>query len=146
MGRQSQCTAWNIAINMKCLVLIGSVLSCVSSVPFDAGYGVPAAPVIVQPAPALLPATSDNLIPASLNTLNPIQSTNIINQDLGIDITRTVAVPAPFFPPQPILAPAPLPLAFPPQPVALPLPLAPQAFAAPIPAPVAPIVPPSSQF
>merc|ERR1712203_42101 len=46
--------------------------------------------------------------------------------------------------PQPVLAPAPLPLAFPPQPVALPL--APQAFATPIPAPVAPIVPPSSQF
>merc|ERR1711997_73570 len=46
-------------------------------------------------------------------------------------VTRTVAVPAPFFPPQPVLAP---------------LPLAPQAFAAPIPAPVAPIVPPSSQF
>merc|ERR1711936_1464290 len=133
MGRQSQCTAWNIAINMKCLVLIGSVLSCVSSVPFDAGYGVPAAPVIVQPAPALLPATSSNLVPASLNTLNPISSTNIINQDLGIDITRTAAVPAPFFPPQPILAPAPLP-----QVVPAPLVLPPQ--------PVAPIVPPSSQF
>merc|ERR1711997_308439 len=137
-------TAWNIAINMKCLVLIGSVLACVSSVPFDAGYGVPAAPVIDQPA--LLPATTARLVPATSNILNPVSSTNIINRDLGIDITRTVAVPAPFFPPQPVLAPAPLPLAFPPQPVALPLPLAPQAFAAPLPAPVAPIVPPSSQF
>merc|ERR1712203_1347780 len=125
-------TAWNIAINMKCLVLIGSVLACVSSVPFDAGYGVPAAPVIDQPA--LLPATTARLVPATSNILNPVSSTNIINRDLGIDITRTVAVPAP----------APLPLAFPPQPVALPL--APQAFAAPIPASVAPIVPPSSQF
>jgi len=133
---------------MKCLVLIGSVLSCVSSVPFDAGYGVPAAPVLVQPA------TSSNLVPANLNTLNPVSSTNIRTQDLGIDITRTVAVPAPFFPPQPILAPAPLPqvvpapLVLPPQPVAAPLALAPQAFAAPLPAPVvpAPIVPPSSQF
>merc|ERR1712203_579793 len=137
-------TAWNIAINMKCLVLIGSVLACVSSVPLDAGYGVPAAPVIDQPA--LLPATTARLVPATSNILNPVSSTNIINRDLGIDITRTVAVPAPFFPPQPVLAPAPLPLAFPPQPVALPLPLAPQAFAVPLPAPVAPIVPPSSQF
>merc|ERR1739844_873836 len=137
MGRQSQCTAWNIVINMKCLVLIGSVLACVSSVPFDAGYGVPAAPVIDQPA--LLPATTGRLVPATSNILNPVSSTNIINRDLGIDITRTVAVPAPFFPPQPVLAPAPLPLAFPPQTVALPL-------AAPLPAPVAPIVPPSSQF
>merc|ERR1739844_91009 len=148
MGRQSQCTAWNIVINMKCLVLIGSVLACVSSVPFDAGYGVPAAPVIDQPA--LLPVTTGWFNLATSNILNPVSSTNIINRDLGIDITRTVAVPAPFFPPQPVLAPAPLPLAFPPQPVALPLaaPLAPQAFAAPLPAPVvpAPIVPPSSQF
>merc|ERR1739844_525447 len=120
MGRQSQCTAWNIVINMKCLVLIGSVLACVSSVPFDAGYGVPAAPVIDQPA--LLPATTARLVPATSNILNPVSSTNIINRDLGIDITRTVAVPAPFFPPKPVLAPAPLPLAFPPQPVPLPLP------------------------
>merc|ERR1739844_262771 len=146
MGRQSQCTAWNIVINMKCLVLIGSVLACVSSVPFDAGYGVPAAPVIDQPA--LLPATTARLVPATSNILNPVSSTNIINRDLGIDITRTVAVPAPFFPPQPVLAPAPPPPPFPPQQVAPPLaaPLAPQAFAAPLPAPVAPIVPPSSQF
>merc|ERR1712018_642424 len=89
MGRQSQHTAWNVAI-MKCLVLISCVLACVSSVPFDAGYGIPAAPVIEQPAPALLPATTGKLIPATLNTLNTIQSANIINQDLGIDITRTM--------------------------------------------------------
>merc|ERR1711892_559663 len=33
---------------MRSMVLIGSLLACVSSVPFDAGYGVPAAPLIVS--------------------------------------------------------------------------------------------------
>merc|ERR1712021_302934 len=41
-------TAWNKATIMRSMVLIGSLLACVSSVPFDAGYGVPAAPLIVS--------------------------------------------------------------------------------------------------
>jgi len=116
-------TAWNIAIIMRCLVLIGSVLACVSSVPLDADYGVPVAPVIV-PAPALVPQTNILLSTAS-NTLNPT-----------LGVTRVVP---PFVAPQPISIPAPF---LPPQPVAVP-----QPFAAPVPAPVVPVVvPPSSQF
>merc|ERR1712165_489885 len=116
-------TAWNIAIIMRCLVLVGSVLACVSSVPLDADYGVPVAPVIV-PAPALVPQTNILLSTAS-NTLNPT-----------LGVTRVVP---PFVAPQPISIPAPF---LPPQPVAVPHP-----FAAPVPAPVVPVVvPPSSQF
>merc|ERR1711910_147293 len=145
-------SAWNVAIIMKYLVLIGSVLACVSSVPQqpvdDGYYGVPAAPVIDSPPPALIPVNKATLFPTSLNTLNPFSTTNLINRDLNIDITRTVAIPAPLVPSQPLVVPA--PLAFPqpiPAPIApVPLPVA-QPLAAPIPAPLVPAVaPPSSQF
>merc|ERR1711910_69346 len=142
-------SAWNVAIIMKYLVLIGSVLACVSSVPQqpvdDGYYGVPAAPVIDSPPPVLIPVNKATLVPTSLNTLNPFSTTNLINRDLNIDITRTVAIQAPLVPSQPLVVPA--PLAFPqpiPAPVALP---AAQPLAAPIPAPLVPgVAPPSSQF
>jgi len=133
---------------MRCLVLIGSVLACASSVPLDAGYGVPVAPVIV-PAPALVPQASSILLPTASNTLNPSLSNDIINNNLNIGVTRVVP---PFVAPQPFVAPAPF---LPPQPLVIPQPFAapipapvvPQSFAAPIPAPVVPaVVPPSSQF
>merc|ERR1712158_214112 len=110
-------TAWNIAIIMRCLVLIGSVLACASSVPLDAGYGVPAAPVIVR-APALLPQVSP--IPAPF------------------------LPPQPVVVPQTFAAPIPTPVV--PQTFAAPIttPVVPQTFAAPITTPV--VVPPSSQF
>ena len=153
-------------------VLIGSVLACVSSVPQqpvdDGYYGVPAAPVIDSPPPVLIPVNKATLVPTSLNTLNPFSTTNLINRDLNIDITRTVAIPAPLVPSQPLVVPAPLafpqpipapvalpaaqplaaPVALPPQPLAAPVPLpAAQPLAAPIPAPLVPAVaPPSSQF
>merc|ERR1711936_453809 len=108
-------SAWNVAIIMKYLVLIGSVLACVSSVPQqpvdDGYYGVPAAPVIDSPPPVLIPVNKATLVPTSLNTLNPFSTTNLINRDLNIDITRTVAIPAPLVPSQPLVVPA--PLAFP---------------------------------
>merc|ERR1719262_883432 len=83
---------------MRCLVLIGSVLACVSSAQstFDAGYGVPAAPVLVtrvSPLPSPLPLPAQPILPASL----PL-----------------TAQPLPFsLPPQPIAAPFahPLPVA-----------------------------------
>merc|ERR1711936_1529723 len=156
-------SAWNVAIIMKYLVLIGSVLACVSSVPQqpvdDGYYGVPAAPVIDSPPPALIPVNKATLVPTSLNTLNPFSTTNLINRDLNIDITRTVAIPAPLVPSQPLVVPAPLafpqpipapiaPVALPPQPFAAPVPLpVAQPLAAPVPAPLVPAVaPPSSQF
>merc|ERR1712223_557793 len=153
-------SAWNVAIIMKYLVLIGSVLACVSSVPQqpvdDGYYGVPAAPVIDSPPPVLIPVNKASLVPTSLNTLNPFSTSNLINRDLNIDITRTVAIPAPLVPSQPLVVPAPLafpqpipaPVALPPQPFAAPVPLpVAQPLAAPVPAPLVPAVaPPSSQF
>merc|ERR1712172_164042 len=122
MGRQSQLCLEHIAIIMRCLVLVGSVLACVSSAQsFDAGYGVPAAPVLVtrlSPLPSPLPFSLPNqpILPASL----PL-----------------TAQPVPFsFPPQPVPVH---------QPFLVPS-AAPLAHHLPI-APVAPIVePPSSQF
>merc|ERR1712001_635607 len=107
MGRQSQHCLEHIAIIMRCLVLIGSVLACVSSAQstFDTGYGVPAAPVLVtrlSPLPSPIPQP---ILPASL----PL-----------------TAQPLPFsLPPQPFLAPAAAPLA-------QPLPIAPISPVAPI--------------
>ena len=85
-------------------VLIGSVLACLSSAQsFDAGYGVPAAPVLVTRV-SPLPLPTQPILPASL----PL-----------------TAQPIPFSLPvhQPLLAPAAAPLAHP-LPVA-PLPVAP---------------------
>merc|ERR1712223_1197894 len=90
-------TAWNTAIIMRCLVFVGSVLACVSSAQsFDAGYGVPAAPVLVtrvSPVPAPVPLPTQPILPASL----PLS-----------------AQPLPFsLPPQPLVVPAAAPLAHP---------------------------------
>merc|ERR1712038_826641 len=108
MGRQSQhCLEHILAIVMRCLVLVGSVLACLSSAQstFDTGYGVPAAPVLVtrvSPLPSPIPQP---ILPASL----PL-----------------TAQPLPFsLPPQPFPVPAAAPLA-------QPLPIAPIAPVAPI--------------
>merc|ERR1712203_759203 len=93
-------TAWNIAIIMRCLVLIGSVLACASSVPLDAGYGVPAAPVIVR-APALLPQVSP--IPAPFLPPQPV----VVPQTFAAPITTPVV-------PQTFAAPIPAPVVVPP--------------------------------
>merc|ERR1712226_1676877 len=75
MGRQSQhCLEHTIAIIMRCLVLVGSVLACVSSAQstFDTGYGVPAAPVLVtrvSPLPSPIPQP---ILPASLPLAQPL--------------------------------------------------------------------------
>merc|ERR1711971_1348850 len=58
MGRQSQSAAWSTAVVMGLKVTLGCLLACsVSSVPLDAGYGVPAAPLILASPhqPAALP-------------------------------------------------------------------------------------------
>merc|ERR1712158_307315 len=93
-------TAWNIAIIMRCLVLIGSVLACASSVPLDAGYGVPAAPVIVR-APALLPQVS------------PIPAPFLPPQPVVVPQTFAAPIPAPVVP-QTFAAPIPAPVVVPP--------------------------------
>merc|ERR1712038_2066854 len=111
---------------MRCLVLIGSLLASSSASPFDAGYGVPVAPVVTAPAP--VPVVHS--IPAPVA---PVPLQLVHNAPLIHSVPQPVvhSVPAPLA--------SPLPLAAPVQ-VAAPVPLA-------APVPVAPIVePPSSQF
>merc|ERR1712209_221289 len=133
MGRQSQHTAWNKATNMRCLVLIGSLLACSSSTTLEPGYGAPLAPVVtVQPAP-----------------VQPLPVQLVHNAPLIHSVPQPVlhSVPAPIHAPLPFNAPVPAPLPFNAPvtaPLAAPVP-APIPLAAPI--PVAPVVePPSSQF
>merc|ERR1712072_1410936 len=92
-------TAWNIAIIMRCLVLIGSVLACVSSAQsFDAGYGVPAAPVLVT---RVSPLPTQPILPASLPlTAQPIPFSLPVHQPF-------VPAPAPLAHPLPV-APVPV--------------------------------------
>jgi len=54
------------------MVLIGSLLACVSSVPFEAGYGVPAAPLIVSSQVHTVPQPLLHSIPAPAAPL-PLQ-------------------------------------------------------------------------
>merc|ERR1712012_1243066 len=122
-------------INMRCLVLIGSLLACSSADPIDAGYGVPAAPVITVPAP--IPTLHS--IPAPVAAPVPLQLVH--NAPLIHSVPQPVfhSAPLPFqAPPAPFAAaaapvalPAPAPLAAAPAPVAAPVPVAPIAPVAP---------------
>merc|ERR1712001_426944 len=93
-------TAWNTAIIMRCLVFVGSVLACVSSAQsFDAGYGVPAAPVLVT---RVSPLPTQPILPASLPlTAQPIPFSLPVHQPF-------VPAPAPLAHPLPV---APVPVA-----------------------------------
>merc|ERR1711892_137797 len=66
----SQQLAWNQATSMRFMVIISSVLlACVSSNPLDAGYGIPAAPLLFSqpPLPNVIPqpvfSHAPNVIP-----------------------------------------------------------------------------------
>merc|ERR1712018_975613 len=66
MGTLSPCYR-NKRINMRPAVLICGFLACVSSAPLDAGYGLPAAPVVVAaPTPLVHHAPLVHHIPAPL--------------------------------------------------------------------------------
>merc|ERR1712012_1401135 len=106
-------------INMRCLVLIGSLLACSSADPIDAEYGVPAAPVITVPAP--IPTLHS--IPAPVAAPVPLQLVH--NAPLIHSVPQPVVHSVPL--------PAQAPLAASPAPVVAPV-------------PVAPIAAPSSQF
>merc|ERR1712038_2207834 len=151
-------TAWNKATIMRSMVLIGSFLACVSSVPFDAGYGVPAAPLIASPPVPVVSQPLLHSIPAPAAPL-PVQLLHAgpVIQQAPIPFPQVAPAPLVHSVPQPVLhsAPAPIQVAGPalaPAPFNLgvapaPLPLA----AAPAPLPFAPAplpVPatPSSQF
>merc|ERR1712183_720780 len=151
-------TAWNKATIMRSMVLIGSFLACVSSVPFDAGYGVPAAPLIASPP---VPVVSQPLLhsipaPAAPFPVQLLHAGPVLHQ-APIPFPQVAPAPLVHSVPQPVLHSAPAPIqvagpAFAPAPFNLgvapaPLPL----VAAPAPLPFAPAplpVPatPSSQF
>merc|ERR1712117_220056 len=130
-------TAWNKATIMRSTVLIGSFLACVSSVPFDAGYGVPAAPLIASPPVPVVSQPLLHSIPAPAAPL-PLQLLHAgpVLQQAPIPFPQVAPAPLVHSVPQPVLhsAPAPMPLAASPAP----LPIAP----APLPVPATP----SSQF
>merc|ERR1712018_451734 len=151
-------TAWNKATIMRSTVLIGSLFACVLSVPFDAGYGVPAAPLIASPPGPVASQPLFHSIPAPAAPL-PLQLLNAgpILQQAPIPVPHVAPAPLVHSVPQPVLhsapapiqvaapafAPAPLPSGVAPAPLSLaaapaPLPLAP----APLPIPASP----SSQF
>merc|ERR1711887_112808 len=151
-------TAWNKATIMRSMVLIGSFLACVSSVPFDAGYGVPAAPLIAShPVPVVSqPLLHSIPAPAAPFPVQLLHAGQVLQQ-APIPFPQVAPAPLVHSVPQPVLHSAPAPIqvagpAFAPAPFNLgvapaPLPLA----AAPAPLPFAPApipVPatPSSQF
>merc|ERR1711962_1214051 len=153
---------WSSAIIMGFQVLLGSLLACtVSSVPLDAGYGVPAAPLLVS-QPVAGPLLHS--VPAPL-AVPPQPFVRAAPFNYAPDFLPFASAPLPLGPEQPALipdhlrfapephfiGPAPIPAA-----VAAPIldPIA-APLAAPIPAPIAapiaaplaaPITAPSSQF
>merc|ERR1712072_1435747 len=155
-------TAWNKATIMRSMVLIGALLACVSSVPFDAGYGVPAAPVIASPPVPVVSHPLLHSIPAPAAPL-PLQLLHAgpVLQQPPLAFPHVAPAPLVHSVPQPVLHSAPAPIqvagaAFGFQPALAPAPLgvapAPLPFAAaPAPLPWAPAplpIPatPSSQF
>merc|ERR1719160_2254522 len=83
---------------MRCLVLVGSVLACVSSAQstLDAGYGVPAAPVLVT---RVSPLPTQPILPASLPlTAQPIPFSLPVHQPLVVPAAAPLAHPLPVAP------------------------------------------------
>merc|ERR1712106_697859 len=138
------------------MVLIGSLLACVSSVPFDAGYGVPAAPLIVSspvhtvsqplfhsiPAPAaplplqLLhsgPVLQQGPVPFPLGSPNPL--VHSVPHPVLHSVPAPIQVAGAPFGFDPAFAPAPLPFGVDPAfaPAPLPFGVDPRFAPAPIP-------------
>jgi len=122
---------------MRSLVLFGTLLACVSSVPLDAGYGVPAAPLIVSSPIQAVSAPLVHSIPAPAAPL-PLQ---LVHSAPTAPLVHSV--------PTPVLHSAPLPVqaaaapVLPSTPLSLaqvvnPLPLAAAPVQLPAPAPIAP--------
>merc|ERR1711963_1109767 len=105
MGRQSQHTAWNKATNMRCLVLIGSLLACSSSTTLEPGYGAPLAPVVpVQPAPVQ---------PLPVQLVHNAPLIHSVPQPVLHSVPAPLPLTAPITAPLPLAAPVPAPLAAP---------------------------------
>merc|ERR1712122_236969 len=111
---------------MRSMVLFGSFLACVSSVPFDAGYGVPAAPLIASPPVPVVSQPLLHSIPAPAAPL-PLQLLHAgpVLQQAPIPFPQVApaplvhSAPAPIQVAGPALAPAPLNLGVTPAPLPL---------------------------
>merc|ERR1712123_467139 len=136
--------SWNKATIMRSMVLIGSLLACVSSVPFDAGYGIPAAPLIVsspvhtvsQPLLHSIPAPAAPLPLQLLHSAPVLQQAPVpFHNAFPSPLVHSVPHPVVHSVPAPIqVAAAPAPLSFIPQHAPAPLSFA----GAPLPFAVAP--------
>merc|ERR1711970_1378728 len=133
-------TAWNKATIMRSMVLIGSFLACVSSVPFDAGYGVPAAPLIASPPVVSQPLLHSIPAPAAPLPVQLLHAGPVIQQ-APIPFPQVAPAPLVHSVPQPVLhsAPAPIQVA---GPALAPAPFNLRVAPAPLPFPATP----SSQF
>merc|ERR1712123_91812 len=142
--------SWNKATIMRSMVLIGSLLACVSSVPFDAGYGIPAAPLIVsspvhtvsQPLLHSIPAPAAPLPLQLLHSAPVLQQAPVpFHNAFPSPLVHSVPHPVVHSVPAPIqVAAAPAPLSFIPQHAPAPLSFAPAPLsfaAAPAPLPFA---------
>merc|ERR1712123_309442 len=149
-------TAWNKATIMRSMVLIGSLLASVSSVPFDAGYGVPAAPLIVSspvhtvsqplfhsiPAPAAplplqllhsAPVLQQGPVPFPLGAPNPL--VHSVPHPVLHSVPAPIQVAGAPFGFDPAFAPAPLPFGVDPRFAPAPLPFGVDPAFAPAPLP-----------
>merc|ERR1711892_442178 len=143
---------------MRSMVLIGSLLACVSSVPFDAGYGVPAAPLIVSspvhtvsqplfhsiPAPAAplplqllhsAPVLQQGPVPFPLGAPNPL--VHSVPHPVLHSVPAPIQVASAPFGFDPAFAPAPLPFGVDPRFAPAPLPFGVDPAFAPAPLPFA---------
>merc|ERR1711874_453579 len=104
-------TAWNKATIMRSMVLIGALLACVSSVPFDAGYGVPAAPLIASPPVPVVSHPLLHSIPAPAAPL-PLQLLHAgpVLQQPPLAFPHVAPAPLVHSVPQPVLHSAPAPI------------------------------------
>jgi len=128
---------------MRFLVLIGFFLACVSSVPLDAGYGIPAAPLIVSSpvhtvSPPLVHSIPSPAAPLPLQLLHaaPVfqHAPLPIQHAFPSPLVHSVPAPVVHSVPAPIqVAAAPAPLPFTPQLAPAPLPFTPQLAPAPLP-------------
>merc|ERR1711970_988190 len=96
---------------MRSMVLIGSFLACVSSVPFDAGYGVPTAPLIASPPVPVVSQPLLHNIPAPAAPF-PVQLLHAgpVLQQAPIPFPLVAPAPLVHSVPQPVLHSAPAPI------------------------------------
>merc|ERR1712038_28754 len=84
---------------MRCLVLIGSFLASSSASPFDAGYGVPVAPVVTAPAPVpVVHSIPAPVAPVPLQLVHNAPLVHSVPQPVVHSVPAPLAAPVPVAP------------------------------------------------